>query len=84
MDESMQRLSPQESLSNLGLDSLMLMDLKSEIQRDLGIELSVEELVEGRTLEDLTALLSSKLAVQELEVTQGGQEEDGDVEVVTL
>jgi acyl carrier protein len=54
-------VDPQESLNNLGLDSLMVLELKQRLENGLGIELSIESLIRDPSLESLSAQLSALL-----------------------
>ena len=46
-------------LAELGLDSLVAVEIKNQVSRKIGIDLSVRELIEGASLADLAARLSS-------------------------
>ncbi len=48
------QISSQDSLSDLGLDSLMAIELRNQIMNQLKIELPIEKLIEGATIEKLT------------------------------
>ena len=50
-------IDPQESLQNLGLDSLMALELKQRLENGLGIELPVESLIQEPSLAKLSARL---------------------------
>jgi acyl carrier protein len=50
-----EQLSPTDALDRLGLDSLAAMELKNRLEQDLGVELPLTALLEGRTLAELAA-----------------------------
>ncbi len=50
-------VDPQESFNNLGLDSLMTLELKQRLENGLGIELSMESFIQDPNLVDLSARL---------------------------
>ncbi len=54
-------VDPQESFNNLGLDSLMVLELKQRLENALGIELSIESLIRDPSLKSLSAQLLALL-----------------------
>jgi acyl carrier protein len=54
-------IEPQESLNNLGLDSLMVLELKQRLETGLDIELPIDSLMQYPSLVDLSAQLLSRL-----------------------
>jgi acyl carrier protein len=56
-------IDPQESLYNLGLDSLMALELKQRLENGLGIALPIESLMQDPSLTNLSTRL---LAVMEI------------------
>lgn len=54
-------VDPQESLNNLGLDSLMLLELKQRLENGLDIQLPIESLVQDPNLIDLSVRLLALL-----------------------
>ncbi|TMF52805.1 MAG: hypothetical protein E6I32_00025 [Chloroflexi bacterium] len=50
-------VDPQVSLNNLGLDSLMLLELRQRLENGLGIELPMESLIQDPNLSDLSVKL---------------------------
>lgn len=58
-DES--QLQPGDSLSGIGLDSLMAVDLRDALLRDLGVEISVEQLLSGDRIRDLHGRVLSQI-----------------------
>jgi acyl transferase domain-containing protein/thioesterase domain-containing protein len=55
-------LAPEQPLMDLGLDSLMLIGLKQQIQREIGVTLPIDKLVAGLSIQQLAAQLQSHLA----------------------
>jgi phthiocerol/phenolphthiocerol synthesis type-I polyketide synthase C len=62
-------VDPQESLNNLGFDSLMMLELRQRIEIDLGIELPLESLAQDPSL---AALSEKLLALLETSASQAG------------
>jgi acyl carrier protein len=62
-------VNPQESLNNLGFDSLMMLELRQRIEIDLGIELPLESLAQDPSL---AALSEKLLALLETSASQAG------------
>jgi acyl transferase domain-containing protein/aryl carrier-like protein len=60
------QLEPNTSLSKLGLDSLMAIDLRNRIITDLGVDLSLDLFVEGASITQVADLLLKQLAAQDL------------------
>jgi thioesterase domain-containing protein/acyl carrier protein len=56
-------IEPADPLSQLGLDSLMIMELRNVVRAELGVALSPESLVTGPTLQNLAALIVSELGL---------------------
>jgi acyl transferase domain-containing protein/acyl carrier protein len=54
-------IDPQESLQNLGLDSLMALELKQRLENGLGIELPIESLMQNPNLTNLSTRLLTLL-----------------------
>lgn len=54
-------IDPQESLHNLGLDSLMALELKQRLENSLSIELPIESLMQDPSLTQLSAQLLALL-----------------------
>ena len=66
----------QQPLSNLGIDSLMAIELRTRIQTDLHVVIPIAQVLQGPTLRQMTALLLEQLTTQWLAEAppSGGQE----------
>lgn len=65
------------SLSDLGLDSLMAVELKNRIESDLQVSIGVNQLLEGINVGQLTALVMDKLVETRIIETAATEEGDG-------
>ena len=54
------KLKEEDSLKSLGLDSLDLVEVMLEIEDELGIEFTSEEIAELSTLKDVVKLIEAK------------------------
>ncbi|MFN8441273.1 MAG: beta-ketoacyl synthase N-terminal-like domain-containing protein [Caldilineaceae bacterium] len=54
-------LTPEQSMTNVGLDSLMIMGIKQQIQRELGVKVPVENLLQGISIQQLALQARSNL-----------------------
>jgi acyl carrier protein len=57
-----ERLAVESPLNNLGADSLIAMELRTQIERDLGIALPVVELLDGPSIATLAGRLDGRLS----------------------
>lgn len=63
LDVDLESLQPNQNLMSLGLDSLMMMELKSEIESSLGISLSVKKFLKPKMgLSDLSQSIAEQLS----------------------
>ena len=53
-----------EPLTHLGIDSLMAMEIKNRVERELSVTISIARFLEGPTISGLTAMLLPQLAQQ--------------------
>ncbi|MEW5861345.1 MAG: thioesterase domain-containing protein, partial [Cyanobacteriota bacterium] len=60
---SLSKADLQQSLRNLGLDSLMIAELKSQFEADLGISLPIVELLEGPSVVHIAEKLNRQLTL---------------------
>jgi aryl carrier-like protein len=57
------KLDMQESLTNLGLDSLTAIELRNRINNEMGVNLPVIKIIEGASISQLAELMLSQLAL---------------------
>ncbi|MGW6533303.1 bifunctional LLM class flavin-dependent oxidoreductase/SDR family oxidoreductase [Streptomyces venezuelae] len=55
-------LDPQQPVTELGLDSLMSLDIRNRIKNDLGVVVPIVRFLEGASVEELTAYVLEQLA----------------------
>ncbi|MEJ6485763.1 amino acid adenylation domain-containing protein [Nostoc punctiforme UO1] len=60
------KLDRQKSLTNLGLDSLMAIELRNWIDNEMGVKLPVIKIMEGASIAQLAELMLSQLALAEI------------------
>ncbi len=65
-----ERLDPDEPFAEMGLDSLMGIELKSRIGAELGIDVPLQKFVGARNLANLTALLLEQLMLARILPTE--------------
>lgn len=58
---SEQRLDSNKSLNSLGVDSLMALDLSNKIKNELGIELTMMDIVQGPSIRELSGVILNKI-----------------------
>ena len=56
------KIDPQRSLMEMGMDSLMAMELRNRLQSALSVPVTVAELLEGPTLEQLAETLAGRMS----------------------
>jgi NADPH:quinone reductase-like Zn-dependent oxidoreductase/acyl carrier protein len=71
-------LEPALTLQELGFDSLMLVEMRNRIISDLGISISMEDLVGNTTLEALAAMVLSQMDLSKVVLHEAPPEQDGE------
>jgi len=61
MGLELSELDPGEPLTQLGLDSLMALELKERLEDSLAVSLGIEHLVEDPTISDIAATVLAEL-----------------------
>lgn len=56
----------EEPLNQMGLDSLMTVELRAQIQRELTVDLPIEKLIEGPSITQVATLLLEQLALADV------------------
>jgi acyl carrier protein len=74
----------EQPLSNLGIDSLMAVELRTRIQTDLRVTLPIANVLEGPSLRKMSGLLLEQLAAKWLVETPGKKDADSEWEVFTI
>ena len=57
-----ERLTVESPLNNLGVDSLIAMELRTQIERDLGVAVPVIELLDGPSVATLAGRLDGRIS----------------------
>lgn len=57
------RITPDSHLNNLGLDSIMAIELKSAVETALQVELPIATLLQGPSIAELAEILTERLAI---------------------
>jgi len=70
------------TFQELGVDSLLHMELRSAVVRDLATPIPIAEFLENPTVESLCDLVLKQMALSSM--TAGGADESGDMEELTL
>jgi acyl carrier protein len=60
----LENLDVRQSLTNMGLDSLMALELKNRIENDLGVAIPMVEFLRGPSLVEISELVLGKIALE--------------------
>jgi hypothetical protein len=60
-----------QPLNNLGIDSLMAIELKNRIEGDLGVTVPMVKFLEGPSVRDLAGYVSTRFSVRGLQSNAG-------------
>lgn len=74
-----EKIDVQLSLDNMGMDSLMGMELANALHADVGLELSPMLLMQGHTVAELARVLLEKLEQQDAEERAASESDQADV-----
>ncbi|MEM7348636.1 MAG: AMP-binding protein, partial [Chloroflexota bacterium] len=78
------QLDADKPLTTLGIDSLVAVELRNQVTVDLGVDLPLEKVIEGPSINELTEFLVGQLALNRLASTPPSEEQDDDIEEITL
>ena len=67
------KLNPEKNLMELGIDSLMAMELRNNVQQNLGVEIPIITLIKGTTIANLATELTKLLRPQITDINQDNQ-----------
>ncbi|MCL2929917.1 MAG: SDR family NAD(P)-dependent oxidoreductase [Trichodesmium sp. MAG_R01] len=81
-----QTINIEESLTTMGLDSLMAVELRNLIQRELGFDIPIQTIIEGISISEIVDLVSEQLLLEKVSYsnTSPTEEINEDMEEITL
>ncbi|MDE5069176.1 MAG: SDR family NAD(P)-dependent oxidoreductase [Trichodesmium sp. St4_bin8_1] len=76
----------EQPLTTMGLDSLMAVELRNLIQRELGFDIPMQTIIEGISISEIVDLVSEQLLLEQVSYsnTSPTEEIDEDMEEITL
>ncbi|MEB3341934.1 SDR family NAD(P)-dependent oxidoreductase [Okeania sp.] len=80
-------ISIEESLTTMGLDSLMAVELRNLIQKELGFDVPMQTIIEGISISEIVDLVSKQLLLEQVSYSNTAsqtEEIDEDMEEITL
>lgn len=77
LDMEPEAVGKDEPLTHLGIDSLMAMEIKNRVEKELSVTISIARFLEGPTISGLTAMLLPQLAEKSADSTASSAEEEG-------
>jgi acyl transferase domain-containing protein/acyl carrier protein len=84
LGSSASELDVQQPLANLGIDSLMAVELRTRIQTDLSVVLPIENVLEGPSLRRMATLLLEQLTAKWLAEAPTRKDANSEWEVLTV
>ncbi len=84
LGSSPSEIDVQQPLANLGIDSLMAVELRTRVQRGLNVVLPIENVLEGPSLRRMAALLLEQLTAKWLAAAPVAKDTDSEWEVLTV
>ncbi|NER01886.1 MAG: KR domain-containing protein, partial [Okeania sp. SIO3C4] len=82
-----QTVNINESLTTMGLDSLMAVELRNLIQRALGFDIPMQTIIEGISISEIVNLISEQLLLEQVSYSDTSSTEEineEDMEEITL
>ena len=76
----------EQPLTTMGLDSLMAVELRNLIQRELGFDIPMQTIIEGISISEIVDLVSEQLLLEQVSYsnTSPTEEIDEDMEEITI
>jgi acyl transferase domain-containing protein/acyl carrier protein len=71
------RIDLEQPLVTMGIDSLMAVELKSRVERDLGVAIPLLQLIKGPSLSELARSLAGSMTEDAVSVSGNGRKETG-------
>ena len=82
-----QTVDIEESLTTMGLDSLMAVELRNLIQKELGFDIPMQTIIEGISISQIVNLISEQLLLEQISYSDTSSTEEineEDMEEITL
>ncbi|ARU60274.1 hypothetical protein CBW65_03745 [Tumebacillus avium] len=71
MGVTQKHIVPEQSLHALGMDSLMAVELKHRVEESFGVELTMGDVLDGPSVEELTALIQERIGQENVSDAPG-------------
>ncbi|NES08282.1 MAG: acyl carrier protein, partial [Okeania sp. SIO2F4] len=81
------QIDVEQPLTTMGLDSLMAVELRNLVQRELGFDIPIEKIIEGISISQIVSLVIEQLLLEQISYSDTSQTEettDEEMEEITL